>query len=299
MKKIILPLLLLLIVLFFSYPTLMRQNPILTKVAAAPPVASFAALPQRRDFSANLAIANSAQATPPSPTPTQHQRMLIRNANLNLQVADIKSGMDKINQLVHAHHGYIVSSSLIKNSNNNYSADLRLRVPSSALDQTLCQIKSLSSQVFSEEINGEDISKQYSDLESQLKNLMLSKIQLEQFMKNAKSTQDVLQVYQQLSNTQMQMDQINGEIKYYKESVDYSLVTLNITTKNKVKEQEPSAWEINKVAREAYDDLRSQFQQSTYLLIHFIIASLPLLLLWLLLFSLVFWLVKRIVAMFR
>lgn len=234
----------------------------------------------------------------PTPEPQGENRLLIRNVNISLQVTQINPTMDKIVQLASQSGGYVVNSRITQNNSPDTfdTAQISIRVPAEKLQPTLMQLKSLAKRVTDEEVSGEDITKQYVDLESQLKNLSTSKIQLEKIMGSAQKTQDVLSVYQQLSNIQGQIDLIEGQIKYYKESIAFSLITIQLHQVAVIEDSDRSPFA--RTAKQAYHDLLNQLQAMTHGLITFFIYLLPLLLLWLALFFLVIWIVKKIYRLF-
>jgi hypothetical protein len=83
--------------------------------------------------------------------------MIIRNANLTLEVSDIVSAMDKISNLANNSGGYVVSS----NSNQDdqvgtySSAQISIRIPAEGLNQALDQLKTFAIKTKSENITGE------------------------------------------------------------------------------------------------------------------------------------------------
>ena len=242
---------------------------------------------------------NSEPKAPIVPLQKGMKRMIIRNATISLQVNHIRESMEKINQLANMSLGYVVNSQLAENNDQGGdTADISLKVPSEGLSSALTQLKSMANRVLEETITGDDITKQYVDLNSQLANLNTEKQQLEKIMSGAKNTQDVLAVYQQLSNTQGQIDVLKGQINYYKESVALSLITIHLS-QTQANHMQTVHWEFAMTAQTAYHNLILQIERITYGLITFFIYGLPLLLLWLALCWLVYWLGKKIYRLFR
>jgi hypothetical protein len=243
--------------------------------------------------SANTSIA--MQATK-KPAENAMKTMIIRNATIALQVDNLSLAIQKITQLADNSGGYVVSSSLTQDSNyaSNSRANISIRVPAQGLNNALTALKSLSRQVIQESVTGEDITQQYVNLESQLKNLQTAKEQLAKIMAGAKKTTDVLAVYQRLTETQGQIDLLEGQIKYYKESVAYSLITIDLSMTPVVVEPQPQKWKIAETFKASYHGLVDQFKFFTYGLIQFFVYFLPMLLLWLLLGFICYWIAKKI-----
>ncbi|QLZ68293.1 hypothetical protein FOLKNPGA_01071 [Legionella sp. PC1000] len=222
--------------------------------------------------------------------------MIIRNANISLQVDNINSAMEKISQLAENSGGYVVSSNLMQDNNdaNNTTANISIRVPAQGLNNALTALKSLATQVTQESITGEDITQQFVDLQSQLNNLQTAKEQLSKIMAKAKETSDVLSVFKQLSDVQGQIDVIQGQLKYYKESVAYSLININLNMNPIIQTEQQKQWKITEAFIDSYHALVDQLRTVTYGLIEFFVYFLPLIVLWIFICLIVYWIGKKI-----
>jgi len=116
--------------------------------------------------------------------------MIIRNADIALQVDDINSAMEKITHLAESSGGYVVNSNLYQDNNiaGNTTANISIRVPAQGLNNALSTLKSLATHVVQESVTGEDITQQFVDLKSQLSNLQTAKEQLSKIMASATKT---------------------------------------------------------------------------------------------------------------
>ena len=70
----------------------------------------------------------------------------------------------------------------------------------------------------SESTTGQDVTEQYTDLDSQLRNLEASEAQLLELMKQAGTVEEILKVQQELTNTRGQIEQIKGQMQYLEQS---------------------------------------------------------------------------------
>lgn len=244
------------------------------------------------------ALTQIGGSTTPNPIPSQTsiKRMIIRNANITLVVNDITKAMEQISSLATNSNGYVVSSNTNQNDQVGIynTAQISIRVPAEGLHKTLTQLKTFAIKVNSEDLSGEDITQQYVDLQSRLKNLEAAKAQLQKIMDGAKKTSDVLDVFKQLTDTQGQIDLVEGQIKYYSESVALSLINITLELKPASPIQKIRSWELIKVSKEAYQSLLNQLEHLTYSIIRFVIFYLPLLLIWGIFFLLIFFIGKVI-----
>lgn len=255
--------------------------------SAPAPIATYARLD-------NAAMTSVPQTTPVSPSAENViRRMIIRNANITLQVTDINHALDAIMKLANTSGGYVVSSNISQNAGST-SGEISIRVPAQGLNNVLKQLKSLSTQVTQETISGEDITQQYVNLQSQLENLLKSKSQLEKIMLGATKTEDVLKVHQQLTDTQGQIDVLEGQIKYYKESVALSLISISLTMSPAIQNEYQSQWRLAEAFKSSYVDLVNGLRNFTYSLIQISVYYLPLALLWGCLCLVIYWIGKKI-----
>ncbi len=241
-----------------------------------------------------LRVTNQPNKNPPAENVMRG--MIIRNANISMQVNNINSAMEKISQLAENSGGYVVSSNVTQNNDiaGNTSANISIRVPAQGLNNALSALKSLATQVIQESITGEDITQQFVDLQSQLSNLQTAKEQLSKIMASATKTSDVLSVFKQLSDIQGQIDVIQGQIKYFKESVAYSLININLSMNPIIQTAQQKQWKITEAFIDSYHALIDQLRNFTYGLIEFFVYFLPLILLWICIFLIAFWIGKKI-----
>ncbi len=134
-------------------------------------------------------------------------RIVIKNANLSIVVEDPSTAMEEIGSMAEKLGGFVVSSNLYKVTKEGGievpEANLTIRVPAETLDQTLADIKTLvadpEEDVLSENVSGQDVTRDYTDLESRLRNLENTEKQLQEILDQAKTTEEVMSVFNQLS----------------------------------------------------------------------------------------------------
>ena len=205
-----------------------------------------AAAPSRYDNSTGGAVPAAqptyVAAAPPSEAgggdsskvaATTTERLVIKNADLQLVVKDPAGAVNTISALAEASGGFVVKSSVSQISvdaqgNKLLSGQISMRVPAEKLNDVLAQIKAQAVTVKNEDVTGEDVTAQYVDLQSQLTNLQAEAAQLQKIMDSAVKTEDVLTVYKELASVQGQIETIKGQMKYYTESAAMSLVTVSL-----------------------------------------------------------------------
>ena len=175
--------------------------------AAEAPAATAAPMEAARAVAYDAANAQSAVVG---------DRLVIKNANLSLVVKDPAEAVEGISALAESLGGFVVNSNVYQTSvdeqgNKIMQANVSIRVPADKLQTALAQLKGMAVAVNSENTSGEDVTAQYTDLESRLRNLEAAETQLQKIMDRATKTEDVLSVYSQLIAIRDQIEQVKGQ----------------------------------------------------------------------------------------
>jgi len=228
----------------------------------------------------------------------QIDRLVIKNATLSLVVKDPVASADRINALALSLGGFVVSSNVYQTStdaqgNRIMQAGVAIRVPVDKLEAALAQLKGLAVKVESQQLAGEDVTAQYTDLESQLKNLEVAEAQLQRIMEEAKRTEDVLNVFSQLTSIRGQIEQVKGQMKYFRESAAMSLINVTLIPDVLSQPLETNDWQPQGVVKEAVEALLLALQEVATAMIWAGVYVLPLALLFGAPVLLAVWVVRR------
>ncbi len=213
------------------------------------------------------------------------ERLVIRNANLVMEVAAPAEAAEHIASLANSLGGFVVSSYVYESSEYNpegkalMRATITVRVPAESLDSALDQIRGLAAEVKTENISGQDVTAEYADLDSQLRNLEAAEAQLQSIMDRATKTEDVLAVFNQLTYYRQQIEQIKGQMKYYSEAAALSAITVELLPDVAAQPIEVPGWKPQGVVKEAFEALVRSLQGLANVVIWLGIAVVPLLLL--------------------
>jgi hypothetical protein len=231
---------------------------------------------------------NPAQTVPGAP------RLIIRNASLQLVVTDVPAQIDAIAQVAKDFDGYIVSSSV-----NKYDAFVRgtvnLRVAGDRLDAALARLRSMAIEVRSENVTGEDVTAEYVDLESNLKNLEAAEAQLKKIMDGTSKTEDVLSVFNQLTQIRGQIDTIKGRMKFLSTNAALASVSVELIPDAATQPVEAPVWRPLGTVNDATEALLRSLRGLADFVIYFGIAVLPVLVLIALPFIVIIALLRRVI----
>jgi len=207
------------------------------------------------------------------------QRLVIQNADMAIVVADPKARMAAIEAMAKRMGGYVVSSNLSQVwTNNNLRVPegyIVVRVPADSLTEALDEIKADVVEVQYENRSGQDVTDAYVDLESRLRNLEVAEAQLVRIMENATETEDVLQVFNQLTSIRGQIEQVKGQMQYYEQSAALSSIKVRVIAEQTVQPIEIAGWKPQGVVRDAIQNLIYFLQDFVDFLIWFVLNTLP------------------------
>jgi hypothetical protein len=210
------------------------------------------------EMEAPLAAPDLARQALPSGS-TDVDRLVIQTAALSMVVTDPVAKAAAIRQLVEGMGGYVVSSYIYKSSYGNGltadNASISVRVPVDRLSDALQQMKADAVEVRSENITGEDVTSQYVDLESRLRNLEAAEAQLMEIMDSADETEDVLAVYNQLVSVRGEIEMVRGQMQYYEESAAFSSITAELIPDAAAQPIEIGGWQPQGTVKAAVEAL--------------------------------------------
>jgi len=212
---------------------------------------------------ANFKAANFESAAAPAAPGELVNRIVIKNAELSIVVQDPADAMNSISEMAEKMGGFIVSSQLYKVTLEAGlevpEANITVRVPADQLEEALNEIKALvddpALDILNENVSGQDVTSEYTDLQSRLTNLENTAAKLKEIMASARDTQDVLAVYNELTRVNEQIEVLKGQIKYYDEASALSAINVHLQSKESVKPLTIGGWQPAGVARDAIQTL--------------------------------------------
>ncbi len=215
-------------------------------------------------------------------SPTTVERLIIKNANLALVVEKPLDTMQAITHLAEGTGGYVVSTNTFQatfSGQENTEAQMVVRVPSDQLTPVLDQIRQMAVEVRSETISGQDVTADYVDLQSRLTNLEAKEKQLQTILDQTTDADAVIKVFDKLSETRGEIEQIKGQMKYYKESAAFSAITLDLIPYVVAQPIAIGGWHPEGVAKDSIETLVHIWQGLIDLTIRFSIICGPFVLL--------------------
>jgi hypothetical protein len=240
------------------------------------------------DAAAAGAPANSEQA--PSPVP-RSSRKVIKNGDLRLAVDDTDVAVSGVTQIAADVGGYILSSRAwtqedAATGEPHRYATITISVPADRFEEALNRLRGLAVRVLDESATGEDVTDQFVDLESQLRNHQATRDRIRGFLEQAQTVEEALRVNEQLARVEAEIERIQGQIHYLAGRSAFSTIAVNIEPDlpplAAAPEPTPEVWSARATFAEAGGALQIVAQRFADLLIWFGVVLLPFILLMLL-----------------
>ncbi|MCP5468094.1 MAG: DUF4349 domain-containing protein [Deltaproteobacteria bacterium] len=213
-----------------------------------------------------------------------YNRKLIYQADLNIEIKKYEETYQEVQSIVKELGGFIADLQVNEGEDKKRSAHAVIRVGESVFHEAVSKLKKIGDVKF-EQINAQDITEEYTDLEARLKNKReLEKRLIDVLQKRAGKLSDILEVERELARVREGIEQIEGRKRFLDDRITLSTITLNF--------YEPSAitsisqW---KPLKESLKDITEIFAKSLGSLLMVLAALLP----WLLLGSLFIYLTVK------
>ena len=181
----------------------------------------------------------------PAPVAPADSRKLIRNAQLDLQVANYEVALQRLTTFANEEKGFVATQSSSKLPNGKLQGTVVVKVVPENLDRFLEKARGLG-ELKNQTLGTEDVTKAYFDTDARLRNAKRMEERLLQMLdKNTGKVSDLLQVEKELGRVREQIEQMQGELKYYDALVQYATVTISLAEKDL---DEPAAFLLRETA---------------------------------------------------
>ena len=156
--------------------------------------------------------------------------MVIRTAQLGVEVQDMESALTRARAIASQAGGYVSTSNTHvehQNDQDRMVADLTLQVRSAAADSAMSDLRALG-KVTTETSGSQDVTDEYVDLDANLRNLQASETAILKLMDKATAISDVLALQRELTNVRGQIERIQGRKTYLERRTDMATITLSL-----------------------------------------------------------------------
>ena len=256
------------------------QQPAVQEAPAAPAASA-------ADAKAPAAGGAKDNSTGVQASPYQQGRLIIKNGEMTLLVADTDRALDQATSVATDTGGYIVASRTWL-ENGFKHAQMTMGVPVDQFEVAQRRLRGLAVEVQNDTASGQDVSDEFVDLQSRLNNQEATAARIRDFLKDAKTVEEALQVNAQLTDVENEIEQIKGRMQFLKDRSAFStlVVTLNpqlptptpTLTPTPTPTPTPKYWQPGKTVEAAGDTLGGLLRGLIDAVLYFGIVLLPFIL---------------------
>ncbi len=177
----------------------------------------------------------SSAEQPAQPPPSS--RKIIRSGDIEFEIDSFDDSVSLIMRLVTATRGgFIATINSDKLANGKVKGSIVVRVPPEQLDKFVLDLRkdlSKHGELKNQRIGSKEITKEYTDMESRLRAARTMEERLLHIIKEGKgSIKEVLQAEKELGNWRNQIEQMEGELRYWSNLVSLSTLTIHLYEKD-------------------------------------------------------------------
>ncbi|MCX6156473.1 MAG: DUF4349 domain-containing protein [Ignavibacteria bacterium] len=234
-------------------------------------------------------VTNKVSETEDKIPDAKDQRMIIKTGSLSIEIDKFDDAETKINDIVKKYSGFISNSKSTVNSSGNKSGTITVKVPADKYDVLTAEVTKIG-KVMSQNIQANDVTEEYVDLESRLK----TQKELEQRLikllnEKASRLTEVIEVEEKLASVRQKIESFEGKMKLLKSQSDLSTLTISVYEPSMISTSTGGGffYELGQAVKKGL----SGFTNVLAVSITFIIAIIPLAG-----FALIiFWIIRKII----
>lgn len=155
-------------------------------------------------------------------------RKIIRHGEMSFEVDSFDSAFAQITKIATEEGGFIATANSDKLANGKVSGVVEVRVPPDHLDTFVLKIRALGD-LKGQKIASDDVTKEYTDLESELRAAKAMEDRLLDIIKTGKGeVKDLVEAEKELGTWREKAEKITGEINYYNNLISFSTLQINL-----------------------------------------------------------------------
>lgn len=200
---------------------------ILAMCSTPNPSSDMMALDEAESYTVMAASAEPVSAMRKVSQATEQKAMIIRTANMELEVNSLDKSILEVKQLIEKHQAQVTNENS-SNWSGRKENSLSIRIPAAHLDAFIADLEGLGYFSRSKNISQQDVTEEYIDNEARLKNQRQLEERFRELLKQAKNIEEILKVEQELNRIRQDIDSREGRSQYLRDQVAKSTVYLRL-----------------------------------------------------------------------
>lgn len=158
----------------------------------------------------------------------KEQRMIIKTGSLSIEVEKFDESEIKITGIVKGFNGFIANSKSSSNSSGNKSGTITVKVPADKFDALVFEVGKVG-KVMNQNIQANDVTEEYVDLEARLKTQKELEQRLVKLLnEKASKLAEIIEVEEKLASVRQKIESIEGKMKLLKSQSDFSTLSISV-----------------------------------------------------------------------
>lgn len=152
-------------------------------------------------------------------------RKLIRTAQVAIEVRSYEEAAENVARVAESHGGYLADAQASRGAQDRRRGTLVIRVPAERFAAAYAALKGLG-KVETETVSTQDVTKAYADLEARLRVKRDAEGRLREILRTRTARlSDVLEAERELTRLLEEIEQIEGERRYYDQQIVLSTIS--------------------------------------------------------------------------
>jgi hypothetical protein len=154
-------------------------------------------------------------------------RMVIANVTLSLSVDNAIDGARLAERTAERYGGFVAGSN-VRDSDGSREASVTIRVPSARLSEALTDLRAIGRRVTDEARTTQDVTEEYTDVESNIRNLRATEGQILTLMERATKVDEVLALQRELTGIRGQIERLEGRRRVLENRSDFATIAMKL-----------------------------------------------------------------------
>ncbi len=205
----------------------------ITGAPAVPAASGAAGAPVPEDFTGDRSSGSGTGSSAGGGDPVsqaialQDNAAIVKTGTLSVQVDELDPALVKARSIVVGFGGYIGASQEARDTDHPV-ASVTYRIPADRWDDTLAQLRGLGKPL-AENTSAVEVTGQLIDLQARITNLRSTESALQAIMAKATKISDILDVQQQLTDVQGQIEELSAQQAHLQDQASYGTLTVTWT----------------------------------------------------------------------
>lgn len=204
---------------------------------AAPQTAAADSVSSAENGFSEMAVSDMnspAEEAPSKISVSASERKLIRNVNMDVETDQFDTLITSVTERITSLGGYTEQSDISGQRTNRNNepiprhACIVARIPADMLDTFMDTVEQ-GANVTNKTESTQDVTLQYSDVESRKKSLTIEQERIWELLEKADSLESILSLEERLSDIRYELESLESQLRLYDNQVNYSTVSLNIS----------------------------------------------------------------------